>query len=91
MLQISATQKSAEHSFFQLFSVVLHVWGVKKIVHGLRQLRPGMSGCMCPPFPRDTFLVKWCYGEHPFRWHPLGLVTSELGIQQGDPLGPLLL
>ena len=26
----------------------------------------------------------------PFLWHPLGCLTSEQGVQQGDPLGPLL-
>ena len=26
----------------------------------------------------------WCYGSH-----PLGTLTSETGVQQGDPLGPL--
>ena len=34
--------------------------------------------------------ANWCYGHHPFLWHPLGCLTSELGVQQGDPLGPLL-
>ena len=23
-------------------------------------------------------------------WHPLGQISSESGVQQGDPLGPLL-
>ena len=31
----------------------------------------------------------WCYGSHPYLWHPLGQLTSEAGVQQGDPLGPL--
>eukprot|EP00731_Ephydatia_muelleri_P021996 Em0014g587a len=34
--------------------------------------------------------VSWCYGTHPLRWHPLGQISSESGVQQGDPLGPLL-
>ena len=32
----------------------------------------------------------WCYGQHPVLWHPLGLISSESGVQQGNPLGPLL-
>ena len=32
----------------------------------------------------------WCYGQHPVLWHPLGIISSETGVQQGDPLGPLL-
>ena len=32
----------------------------------------------------------WCYGQYPILWHTLGSITSESGVQQGDPLGPLL-
>ena len=32
----------------------------------------------------------WCYGLHPVLWHSLGIISSETGVQQGDPLGPLL-
>ena len=31
----------------------------------------------------------WCYGSHPLLFHPLGTLTYETGVQQGDPLGPL--
>ena len=34
--------------------------------------------------------VSWCYGFHPMLWHPLGQICSEYGVQQGDPLNPLL-
>ena len=33
--------------------------------------------------------VSWCYGSHPSLWHSLGQLSSEAGVQQGDPLGPL--
>ena len=33
---------------------------------------------------------QWCYGQHPALWHSLGTISSELGVQQGYPLGPLL-
>ena len=32
---------------------------------------------------------QWCYGQHPALWHSLGTISSEIGVQQGDPLGPL--
>ena len=28
--------------------------------------------------------VSWCYGTHPMLWHPLGRISSESGVQQGD-------
>ena len=28
---------------------------------------------------------SWCYGQHLALWHPLGTITSEIGVQQGDP------
>ena len=31
-----------------------------------------------------------CYGQHPTLWHSMGTVRLEHGVQQGDPLGPLL-
>ena len=33
--------------------------------------------------------ASWCYVSQPYVWHPLGHLTSESGVQQGDPLGPL--
>ena len=42
-------------------------------------------------FPELLPWVGWCYGSHPTLWHPLGQLSSETGVQQGDPLGPLLL
>ena len=41
-------------------------------------------------FPELLPWVSWCYGSHPSLWHPLGELVSESGVQQGDPLGPLL-
>ena len=40
-------------------------------------------------FPELLPWATWCY-SHPFLWHPLGTLHSEQGVQQGDPLGPLL-
>ena len=34
--------------------------------------------------------VFWWYGQHPTLWHSTGTLGSEQGVQQGDPLGPLL-
>ena len=31
--------------------------------------------------------TEWCYSQHPFLWHSMGTLTSEAGVQQGDPLG----
>ena len=41
-------------------------------------------------FPELLPWVSWCYGQHPLLWHHLCCLTSESGVQQGDPLGPLL-
>ena len=41
-------------------------------------------------FPEVLPWALWCYGLHPVRWHPLGIISSETGVQQGDPPGPLL-
>ena len=41
-------------------------------------------------FPELLPWVSCCYCQHPALWHTLGNLTSESGVQQGDPLGPLL-
>ena len=41
-------------------------------------------------FPELFSWSIWCYGQYLILWHTLGSVTSESGVQQGDPLGPLL-
>ena len=41
-------------------------------------------------FPELFPWVSWCYGQHHLLWHSLGCLTLESGVQQGDPLGPLL-
>ena len=41
-------------------------------------------------FTRFASYVVWCYGSHPFLWHTMGQLTSQSGVQQGDPLGPSL-
>ena len=41
-------------------------------------------------FPELAPLAHWCYGQHPVLFHQMGIITSEMGVQQGDPLGPLL-
>ena len=33
--------------------------------------------------------ASWCYRSHPLLWHSLRQLSSEAGVQQGDPLGPL--
>ena len=35
--------------------------------------------------------ATWCYAAHPLLWHPMGHISLETGVQQGDSLGPLLL
>ena len=40
-------------------------------------------------FPELLPWALWCYGQHPTLWHPMGIISSETGVQQGDPLGPM--
>ena len=41
-------------------------------------------------FPELLLWSTWCYGQYPILWHTVGSITSESGVQQGDPLDPLL-
>ncbi|KAL5463490.1 hypothetical protein EMCRGX_G032386 [Ephydatia muelleri] len=41
-------------------------------------------------FPEIFPWTLWCYGVHLKLWHPMGMLRSATGVQQGDPLGPLL-
>eukprot|EP00731_Ephydatia_muelleri_P014911 Em0008g631a len=34
--------------------------------------------------------VSWYYGSHTSLWHPMGQISSQSGVQEGDPLGPML-
>ena len=34
--------------------------------------------------------VSRCYGSYPELWHPIGHLSSQSGVQQGDPLGLML-
>ena len=38
-------------------------------------------------FPELLPWVSWCYGSHSLLWHSMG---TQSGVQQGDPLGPML-
>ena len=40
-------------------------------------------------FPDLLPWVTWCYGGQPWLFHPTGNIQSCVGVQQGDPLGPL--
>ena len=41
-------------------------------------------------FPEIYPWTSWCYSQHPKLLHPVGSISSASGVQQGDPLGPLL-
>ena len=32
--------------------------------------------------------ASWYYSQHPILWHTVGTISSEAGVQQGDPLDP---
>ena len=40
-------------------------------------------------FPELLPWASWCYAQHPMLFHLMGTISSETGVQQGDPLGPL--
>ena len=44
----------------------------------------------CAFFPELLPWVSWCYGSHTILWHPKGKISSQSGVQQGDPLDPML-
>ena len=41
-------------------------------------------------FPEVLPWVNFCYKAHPMLWHATGTFLSAAGVQQGDPLGPLI-
>ena len=41
-------------------------------------------------FPELLAWTSWCYNQHPLLWHQLGILTSQVEVQQGDPLDPFL-
>ena len=41
-------------------------------------------------FPEILPWVSWCHGSHTTLWNPLDKISSELGVQQWDSLGPML-
>ena len=41
-------------------------------------------------FPELVPWVHYCYGERSLLFHPSVKIRSCVGVQQGDPLGPLL-
>ena len=41
-------------------------------------------------FPELLVLSCWCYSQHPILWHQMGTLSSQQGVQQGDPHGPFL-
>ena len=45
---------------------------------------------MLSVFPRNPAPGVLVYGSHPELWHPMGHLSSQSGVQQGDPLGPML-
>ena len=40
-------------------------------------------------FPELQPWASWCSRQHPMLFHPMCTISSETGVQQGDPLGPL--
>ena len=45
---------------------------------------------MCKAFPRFASMGCLVLWVSPFLWHTMGQLTSQSGVQQGDPLGPFL-
>eukprot|EP00731_Ephydatia_muelleri_P009283 Em0004g1621a len=96
---ICASLKEKISSFFQPlhFGVACRA-GAEKIVHSLQN-------CIEEHWMQEEDFVIFkvdmtnafnlisrqaCYGSHPELWHPMGHLCSQSGVQQGDPLGPML-
>ena len=43
-----------------------------------------------PQPSRGRAWIRFCYSDESVLSHPLGSLSSRAGVQQGDPLGPLL-
>jgi hypothetical protein len=41
-------------------------------------------------FPELSRFVYWCYAKHTYLFYANKIILSQLGVQQGDPLGPIL-
>ena len=55
-----------------------------------RVSRQAVLGMYALFFPELLPWVSWCYDSHSILWHSKGTISSQLGIQQGDLLGPML-
>ncbi|KAL5491741.1 hypothetical protein EMCRGX_G017093 [Ephydatia muelleri] len=59
----------------------------------LKERRIGRSGIRKGrrvSFPELLPWVSWCYGSQSLLWHSMVTISSQSGVQQGDPLGPML-
>ncbi len=52
--------------------------------------RQAIFDAVLKDFPSVSRYVYWCYGKHTLLKYDEYFLTSQLGVQQGDPFGPIL-
>ncbi len=52
--------------------------------------RQAIFDAVLKDFPSLSRYVYWCYGKHTHLKYDSYYLLSQLGVQQGDPLGPIL-
>lgn len=61
------------------------MWNALNIVS-----RPFLPSECAIYFPKLFPWASWCYDIQPLLWNPVGHLSFKAGVQQGDPLGPML-
>ena len=82
-----ATRECIELHWFDVDFVLLQV-DFKNAFNSIS--REAVIEAVTEFFPHLLPWVLWCYASGAGLWHILAKLLSEAGVQQGDPLGPLL-
>ncbi|KAL5467595.1 hypothetical protein EMCRGX_G031850 [Ephydatia muelleri] len=91
-LRVQEDPKRSFIVFSNVSSLINRIWTLeysKLTCRTLVSRQAILDECLAN-FPELLPWVVWCYSQHSTLGHPLGVLHSASGVQQGDPLGPLL-